>query len=128
MTDTTKPELDSEGFPVLTDELLVELLDDPCIAYDSVALDKLLDEIARLQGDGKDDPHMMAIFWDNYEASEAASEADDAAFERDLMARHPGCEEWPARERERAIRAGLIPDEPVDDEDDERLWPDDLAS
>ncbi len=54
---------------------------------------------------------------------------DDNAFERDLMDRFPAFGQWHDRERERAIRAGLVPDGPVDDEDDdERLWPDDLAS
>lgn len=128
MTDTTKPDLDDSGFPVLTEEQLDEMLAEPIVSYDPAAVDKLLDEIARLQGDGKDGPDMMAIFWDNYEASEAASEADDNAFERDLMTRFPKWADWSQRERERAIRAGLIPDEPVDDEDDGLDWPDDLAS
>lgn len=110
MSDTTRPDLDDDsGFPVLTEEQLDEMLADPCIAYDSVAMEKLLDEIGRLQSD------------------EPVSD-EDAAFERDLSARYPAWSAWPLRERERAIRAGLIPDEPVDDEDDEELLYDDLAS
>lgn len=101
---------------------------------DADAVDKVLDEIARLQEQADGSPNSDA-FWTlldrQYIKNVAAVEfvsADDAAFERDLMDRYPSAHQWPDRERERAIRADLILDEPVDDEDDGLDWPDDLAS